>query len=97
MLTQVLGVLGLLFFCFLFLVCGCRGPRHGVYKGRGLFAQRRLAKGEVIIRIPAECWISHRSILRSSTAAHVLREDEVLQAVIAEEQTWAMVIVIGME
>ena len=71
--------------------------RRGVllYKGRGLFAQRHITQGEVIMRIPAECWISHRSILRSSTAAHVLREDKVLQAVIAEEQTWAMVI--GME
>ena len=72
--------------------CYCTARYHCTTRLR---SEPRLTQGEVIIRIPAECWISHRSILRSSTAAHVLREDEVLQAVIAEEQTWAMVI--GME
>lgn len=63
--------------------------------GRGLFATKAIAEGDEIIRIPAECWISHRSILRSSPCAHVLREDPVVHGLIQEDQTWA--VVIGLE
>jgi len=63
--------------------------------GRGLFATKDLTEGEVVIKIPAECWLSHRSILRASTAAHVLREDPVVKALIEEDETWS--VVIGME
>eukprot|EP00040_Diaphanoeca_grandis_P019155 m.100937 g.100937 ORF g.100937 m.100937 type:complete len:474 (+) comp27290_c0_seq1:97-1518(+) len=63
--------------------------------GRGLFATKEIKVGEPLIKIPAECWISHRSILRASTCAHVLREDEIVKELINEDETWS--VVIGLE
>lgn len=47
------------------------------------------------MRIPGECWFSHRSVTKQSAVAHVLREDAVASDMIANDQSWA--VIIGME
>ena len=48
--------------------------------------------GEEILRIPAECWLSHRSVLKASGAAHIIRDDDVVKRIVKEDVTWAVII-----
>lgn len=53
---------------------GVSGSARGhVGGGRRLVATRDAKEGDTIIRMPAELWLSHRSILKSSGIAHVIR------------------------
>jgi hypothetical protein len=60
--------------------------------GRGLFATKRIRKGQEILRIPAECWVSHRSVLKASGAAHIIRDDPVVRGIVRDDNTWAVII-----
>lgn len=44
------------------------------------------------MRIPSECWFSHRSVLRSSAVAHVLQDDSTVKQIIKEDMSWAVII-----
>mmetsp|Transcript_35759 Transcript_35759/g.93523 ORF Transcript_35759/g.93523 Transcript_35759/m.93523 type:complete len:498 (+) Transcript_35759:144-1637(+) len=60
--------------------------------GRGLFATEAIKSGSVILRIPAECWFSHRQVLRASAVSHVILDDAVVKKLVKEDQSWAVII-----
>eukprot|EP00729_Bicosta_minor_P018010 gene18010-29569_t len=63
--------------------------------GRGLFATADAKKGDDLIVVPSQFWISQRSVMHQSAIAHVLRDDKYVWDKLAEDQTW--VVVMGLE
>lgn len=71
---------------------GCAPAGVGNHRRTVTLTRRTVLAGETVLKIPSECWFSHRSVLRSSAVAHIIQDDSVVKQLIDEDQSWAVII-----